>query len=605
MERAPIAEDSIERIAPRLDRRSSIADVGYGVEARAVLDNMGVYTVQQLLAVDRIRFRYLRGVGDRIRKEIRERAKLLAQLRSDLVPGSTAEDRQGWASIDRLVEQLLPRRPAGVEPTEDRILAEYLGLEPFDTPVAWRNPGDVARSAGVARSAVAEALDRARERWHKSREINEVRAELDRLLRDDGGVTSADELATQLLAARGSVEVDEVLRARLALAVLRAAVELEASVTEPRFAAYMETAPTLIAANPELADYARQLGREADRLAAEDPLPGPGRAEEQLERVPTPKNGAPLPTGRLLRLAATASAGAALSARLELYPRGMAAETALRLSLGALAGPEKLTEEELCKRVHGRFPAAAPLPPRPALDVLLERAGAERVWRDDAYHPRILAGSETGTAGFIRYGTLEPGPEVTPDLLDARALEEKLSHAATTGAFLALTVEPRRSHDAAAELLRRFPRAVVSLERLMLQAMHAEAEARRVPWPKVLAADAMACNSRDFQNLLRHASRAAPRVRDRVLGLREPALLTRPGLLARYQLMDMLSAFAQASGTRDGPPSLWLLLPQPDPGMPRVNGTVLPVISSANWARLSEAWIANAHRAGAGTRSAA
>jgi hypothetical protein len=141
---------------------------------------------------------------------------------------------------------------------------------------------------------------------------------------------------------------------------------------------------------------------------------------------------------------------------------------------------------ELRERVRGRFPAAVPLPPRPELDALLEQAGAERVWRDDAYYPRILPGSETGTAGFIRYGTLEPGPEVTPDLLDARALEEKLSHAAKTGAFLAFTVEPRRSHDAEAELLRRFPRAVVSLERLMLQAMRAEAEAGGCPGPRSL-----------------------------------------------------------------------------------------------------------------------
>jgi hypothetical protein len=602
MERAPIAEDSIERIGARLDRRNSIAEVGYGVEARAVLDHMGIYTVQQLLAVDRIRFRYLRGVGDRIRREIRERAKLLAQLRPDLVPGGIAGDGRGWASIDRLVEQLLPRRPAGVEPTEDRILAEYLGLEPFDAAVSWRNPGDVARSAAVARSAVAEALDRARERWHKSREINEVRAELGALLQADGGVASADELASQLLAARGSVEEDESLRARLALAVLRAAVELEASVARPRFGANLEATPTLIAASPELADYARRLGGEADRLAAEDPLPGPGRAEEQLARVPTPEAGPPLPHGRLLRLAAAASAGAALSARLELYPRGMAAETALRLSLGALAGPERLTEKELRERVQGRFPAAAALPLRPELDPLLEQAGAERVWRDDGYYPRALPGSETGTAELIRYGTLQPGPEVTPDLLDARTLEEKISHAAKTGAFLVLTVEPRRSRKAEVELLRRFPHAVVSLERLMLQAMRAEAEARRVPWPKVLAADAMARDSRDFQNLLRHASRAAPRVRDHVLALREPVLLTRPGLLARYQLMDMLSDFSQASGTRNGPPGLWLLLPQPDPGMPRVDNTVVPVISSANWARLSEAWITNAHRA---ARSAA
>ncbi len=56
----------------------------------------------------------------------------------------------------------------------------------------------------------------------------------------------------------------------------------------------------------------------------------------------------------------------------------------------------------------------------------------------------------------------------------------------------------------------------------MLQAMRAKAEARRVPWLKVVAADATVRNSRDFQNLLRHASRAAPRVRDQVLALRTP-----------------------------------------------------------------------------------
>ena len=87
LDSAAAAEDSVEVIARRLERRSTIAEVGYGVEARDVLDRMGVHTVQQLLAVDRIRFRYLRGVSDKVRKEIRERAKLLAQIRPDLLPG--------------------------------------------------------------------------------------------------------------------------------------------------------------------------------------------------------------------------------------------------------------------------------------------------------------------------------------------------------------------------------------------------------------------------------------------------------------------------------------------------------------------------------------
>ena len=615
MDRRIIAEDSIEVIARRLDRRSTIAEIGYGVEALDVLDRMGVHNVEQLLAVDRIRFRYLRGVGDRIRKEIRERAKRLAQLRPDLVPGGSVVADRGWASLDRLVELLLPRRPAGVEAPDDRILAEYLGLgsttlgSPAASPL-WRNPGDVARAAGVARSAVAEALDRARERWHKNHEFNVLRTEIAALLEASGGAASADELAAQLLAAHGSVRSDETERAGVALAVLRAAVELEASIGTSRFAAYMDTTPTLLAAKPELADYARHLGREADRLVAEDPLPSPGRVQEELEMVQPPESAPSLPPGRLLRLAATASTGSALSARLELYPRGMSPENALRLSLGTLAGPQMLTEEALRGRVEGRFPAAAALPPRPELDALLDRLGAERLWQDagpagPGYYPRLPAPAAASTSEFGRYGTLSPAPEMTPEVLDARALEEKIAHAAKTGAFLALTVEPRRIREAETELIGRFPREVVNLERLMLEAMRAEAEARRVAWPKVLAADAAIHGSREFQNLLRHASRAAPRVRDQILALRSPALLIRPGLLARYELLDMLTLFSQASGAREGPPSLWLLIPQSDAGMPWIDRAALPVISSGHWARLTDTWIVNAHRAGGRTRTAA
>jgi serine/threonine protein kinase len=236
LDRGAISENSIELVARRLGRRSTIAEVGYGVEARDILDRMGVHTVQQLLAVDRIRFRYLRGVSDKVRKEIQERAKRLAQLRSDLVPGSETDDSRSWASMDRLAELLLPRRPAGDERPEDRLLAEYLGLEPADNPIPWPAPGDVARSTGVARSAVAAALGQARDRWHKSHDLNELRNELVSILGASGGVATADELAAQLLASRGSVEESEADRSRLARAVLRAAVELEASTKELRFA---------------------------------------------------------------------------------------------------------------------------------------------------------------------------------------------------------------------------------------------------------------------------------------------------------------------------------------------------------------------------------
>ena len=73
--------------------------------------------------------------------------------------------------------------------------------------------------------------------------------------------------------------------------------------------------------------------------------------------------------------------------------------------------------------------------------------------------------------------------------------------------------------------------------------------------------------------------------------------------LVDYDLMELLVELSQASGTADGPPSLWLLVAQPGDGMPTIDGTVLPVIAASNWARLTDSWLDNMHRAGG--RSAA
>ena len=365
-----------------------------------------------------------------------------------------------------------------------------------------------------------------------------------------------------------------------------------------------------MALSPELAAHAVALGAIADRMVLEDPLPSPGRVEEELNLV-APPDGKALPPGRTLRLAATASKAASLSARAELYPRGMSPATALRLSLGSLAGPRLLSEEAVRERVRGRFPDAAQLPPRPDLDRLLDEVGAERIWRDydpdgPGYVSRIVTPSDNDSpSGVLRYGTSAAAPLATPEVLEARSLEEKIVGAGRTGAFLALTVDPRRAPRAEAELLRRFaPRERLSLELLLLREMRAEAEARKVKWPVVLAADAEGHDGKGFRNLLRLATKAAERVSATVLALDRPALLVNPGLLARYDLMPMLNDLAQASGTRGGPPSLWLLVPQTDGGMPMIDGASLPVMSAANWARLTDPWLANAHRAG-GTRSAA
>jgi len=549
--------------------------------------------------VDRIRFRYLRNVGDKIRREIRLKAKHLAEYRPDLQADGGRTAVPGRASLDRVGGLLLPRRPAGDETSEDRALANYLGIE---GAIAWPTPGDVAKASALPRSVVAAALDQARDRWHRAHELNELRSDVVALLHGAGGVATVNELAGQLLAARGSVEEDEGDRVRLASAALRAAVELEASVEPIRFGANAETEPVLLSIHADLADYARRLGQVADQLAELDPLASPNRAEEELAAVPAPTTITLPTTQRLLRLAVATSRTAALSARFEIYPRSMAPLEALRLSLGSLAGAQRLTETEIRDRVHGRFSDAPSLPVRPELDALLEQAGAERLWRFDekggAYYAKADV-TDSSTPSVVRHGTIGPLVDATPEVLSARDLEEKLAHATKTGAFLALTVEPRRAGRAEDELLRRFPRQRVSLEHLLLQALRGEAATRRANWSVVLAADAAQPDTKDFKRLLSLAARAAEGVRRRLLALAEPALLVNPGLLARYDLMPILTDIAQASGTRGGPPGLWLLIPQLDEGMPRIDGAALPVISSANWAHLTDPWLANTHRAGA------
>ena len=198
---------------------------------------------------------------------------------------------------------------------------------------------------------------------------------------------SAQEGALALLALRGCASQDEPERLRLAAAVLRAALEAESHLDQPRFEAYDHQPHALIASAAAWADYARQLGTAADACALADPLLPPPRVLEMLEGVPLPSpeqlGGAapqPLLPTRLLRLAASASRKAAVSSRQEMYARGMAPLQALRQSLGALVGAPELRVKDLQDRVRGRYPEASPLPDRPSLDRLLEEAGAPLTW---------------------------------------------------------------------------------------------------------------------------------------------------------------------------------------------------------------------------------
>ena len=221
--------DPFEAVARLATASTNMAELGYSVEAQNVLEAMAIHNARELLAVDRVRFRYLRNVGDRIRKEIRLKAKALAAIRPDLVQGRPTLHEvdddlaaAGAISVNELAAQLLPRRPAGDDRVEETALAIYLGLEEAAGSTLWTPLGLAASALAIDRNDVSAALLKARERWLKTPQLTELRNHFESLLSTQGGVMTVPELALALLAMRGCASQDDAERLRLATAVVRA-----------------------------------------------------------------------------------------------------------------------------------------------------------------------------------------------------------------------------------------------------------------------------------------------------------------------------------------------------------------------------------------------
>jgi serine/threonine protein kinase len=627
------AAEGLAAIAMTATPLTTMAELGYSLEAQDVLERMGIHNARELLAVDRIRFRYLRGVGDKIRKEIRLTAKELARLRPDLTQGRSTvhdadEEAGGAVSVNELAAQLLPRRPAGDDRPEEAALAHYLGLDDNVPAGSWPSLGESAQANQVDRGTLTAALIKARERWLKNPAFTELRQQLDTLLRSQGQVMSAIESAMALLALRGCAAQDDAERLRQASAVLRAAVEAESHLDQPRFEAFDHQPCALIATASAWADYARQLGAAADACALADPLLPPPRVLETLEGAPLPAvlagetaPAAAIAPSRLLRLAASASRKAALSSRQEIYPRGMSPLQALRQSLGALVGAPQLRLREIQDRVRGRYPEASALPGRPELDRLLEEAGAPLTWDPSAaggagaYRLSTLGSAQTAgtTTVFSRHATeFSAGPDGDAEVADAAAVEERLKRGLQQGGLLVLTVHPRIARRAEAELLHRFgapgtlpaPLQRVNFDSLVLKALHEQAAAARVDWNVVLEADAADRGSRHWINLQRLVQRTMPTLRTALLQSTAPILLVSAGLLARYDLMTLITEVEEHAGRPGHTPSVWLMLPTANQGLPLIDGVAVPIVNNMQNTRaltLPQAWVENRHRAGVAT----
>lgn len=451
-----------------------------------------------------------------------------------------------------------------------------------------------------------------RSRWSKDPLVTSFRHELCEQVQRLGGVVTVQELIDLTILLRPPANTPEPIKQqRLASAVARAAVETESSMAVPRLQLRRVAGKTVVACSQELAAYADKLGQVADDLATNDPLPPPLRVFQELYEVPQPT----LPSGcqpfsneRLLNLAAAMSRNAAVSSRQELYPRGMSAERALRLGIGALSGlglgeAEKgFSIEQIRTRVKSRYPEAEPLPGRPELDELLKRVGLDVTWNPETttYHidrksPLVTSGSSMPVRRSTATSTRHI--EVTPDVAEARQFEERIRHAYADGGFLVLTVKPSYMRACEVALVRWFKLEKVSFDDLLFDALRAEADELEIDWSTIESADGMDRHGTDWDNLLQLVARVAPKLTDDLASRTDHLLLVHPGLISRYDQMQILETLRDKVGHDVPCPGLWLLVATDGQNdMPKLDNAEIPLITPGQRTKVSEAWIDNVHR---------
>ena len=594
------SEELSQRIA-QADRQSTLASLGLELRSLRALDRLGAVTVEQFLALPSSTLHTATGVGAQTRKRlVAIQDQLRQHLPEALVPSSAAVP-QDEELEHGVLEGLLTHALGAGSRTDQGHRAAFLGQASPGAGLHWPSLSELAKQTGQEPLKLGKQIPTWRREWAKSSQLRFVRSELDELLKDNGGVLSVEEAALGLLSAHGALSNDQEQRRRLAASLTRAAIEAEGTEAEARFLWQRVNSTLVVARSDAHVRYLEQLGAVADELAVQEPLLPPKRAAQRIREVEAPEALGEISIHRLLRLAASCSKRAAVSAREEIYPKGMEAQRALILAHGVLVGDGRLTPTEIRTRVSSRYPEANELPVRPELDRLLEVADGDLRWSEseECYVRKSIPTTTTGSASLRRFstatGTRAPGSQ--PEVAEARRFEERLQHAYDEDAFLVLMAQPGHLEEAEAELLRRFPFERRQLDRMLLQAIKGVAARANAKWDAIVNIDAQG-EGNSWRKLNRLVGDAMVEVEKALLASDKSQLLTNPGLLRRYGQMGVLEKLRDAAGTRDGIPAVWLLLPTEEAGdLPTLDGEAIALIDSGQRTRIPTAWLENRHRA--------
>ncbi|MEU8403839.1 BREX system serine/threonine kinase PglW [Nonomuraea sp. NPDC048892] len=685
------AEQQRDRLAAEVSRETHLSAAGLTPAAESFLYGLSVTTVGELLDYSQRTLVNAPGLGAKTRNEIQRRQREWGErLRQEPLSPLTPEGRRAAkeelerlsaaestlvdtlavaagaddlpqralrsVSLDTLAALFVPElKKNGSNQNEVEMVRLLLRLPDVRGELpgigVWPKQKDVADALGLSRGRIPQMLKAQRTRWKKLPAVQALREEILSLLFALGRVASAAEIADALAVRRGTRLQGREQRRTLALAAVRAVVEVEQLAPEEsafRHTANREAVDEAMGAGllalevgdddapdtpsaPGLLEYANRLGRVADRLAELDTLPTATTALTELGAIPPPSGAIEWDERRMVELAVAASRNAAATPRLEIYPRGLALVRALRLTQAGLVRlipgvPEGrqpgLTTDDVHERVRARFPELTDrrgghdLPTGGALTKALRDAGFDLALstREDTGTLRYLptrmdiASSyltvrawrqTTASAGITRYAD-------DPQIASAAHTEERLAASARRDGFRVLTVRAGLTRAAVSEISEassRFEAQEVSVTELFLQVMHELVPpGTRPTWETILRADVAEPGTRAALKFAEYARTAWGRIERNIQELLEtgtgPVLLTDAGVFARYDAMGVLDRLAAAA--RQGRRGLWLLCPQGDPGRePRLGRVAVPYQAGlGEWIELSDSWVSNQHRAG-------
>lgn len=557
-----------------VEATTPLADAGLSARALSALSRLEVTTVGELLAVSPFRINNISGLGEKTRREIQHRIRDWRRLLNskptvelELEADSPAVMRSG---VDALAEFLKPQS-TNRNASEIGLAVIALGLQPLASGDLWPTITQLGEQLGVTRGRASQIMEKLRKSWLRATTDVGLAADVQSIIAGLGGIAEVGEVARVLLATQGSTSV-EPLRTAQAVGVVRAVIESDLEGGgDSKFAARRIGHRVIVALEPEdpdataadaTLDWVKQLSIAADHLAGQRPIPVRATALDVLRGIQPPERAAALSDERLLRISAAASQTAAVGSRGEVYPRDMDAEEAVRLTLaGVSVNRLMLTPEQVRDRVLGRFPEAAPIPSRPALDRLVTSVDPLLAWNGTSY------GSDPSTTGSLlptQHGMTILGSRIigsTYDEVDAR-----LRSSLTSRGFLTLAVDPRRQDQAANVLAAEFGLRVVNLTDILLDSGLALAERTNVDWTFLLNVDAKDPSSLDREQLNNFVSAALDAALPEVFASQEPLLLVDAAPLGRYRQQSRLADLADLASKR--PAARWLLVPHRDSGGP-------------------------------------